>query len=74
MGSTFAQKDNKWTDGNGAGSEKLDYWWHLDHHQNDPGSDYTFNPAANKPGGELKSWNQGDAEPTHHPNGFTLAG
>merc|ERR1712086_727141 len=74
MGSTFAQRNNKWTDGNGAGSEKVDYWYHLDHHQNDPGADYKFNPAAAKPTGELKSWNQGDTEPTYHSNGFTLAG
>jgi hypothetical protein len=74
MGSTFVQRDSKWTDGNGAGSEKVDYWWHLDRHQGDPGEDYKFNPAAAKPTGELKAWNQGDAEPTSHPNGFTLAG
>ena len=32
QGINFAQKDGKWTDGNGTGSEKVDYWWHLDHH------------------------------------------
>jgi len=71
MGSTFAQKESQWTDGNGAGSEKVDYWWHLDHHQFYPGEDYKFNDKAAKPTSELKSWNQGDNEPMWHPNGIT---
>ena len=76
MGSTFAQKDKngRWTDGNGAGSEKLDYWWHIDRHRGDPGEDYTFDGRAAKPvkpEGWLTSWNHGDAEPTSHPMGIT---
>ena len=73
MGSTFAQKDSKWTDGNGLGSEKVDYWWHLDHHQHHPGEDYKFNDKARKPTGELSSWNHADTEPTSHPNGITAS-
>ena len=78
MGSTFVQKDNKWTDGNGSGSEKVDYWWHIDHQQHDVGETYKFEDKAKAPGVDpkgllpsLKSWNEGDAEPTHHPMGIT---
>ena len=66
--------NGQWTDGNGHGSEKLDYWWHLDHHQNSPapvGESWKWLDNAPKPGKELSSWNHYDTEPTHHPMGIT---
>lgn len=71
MGSTFAQQESEWTDGNGAGSEKADYWWHIDRHQTYTGENYKFDDKASKPTKELKSWNHDDTEPQSHPNGFT---
>ena len=66
--------NGQWTDGNGHGSEKLDYWWHLDHHQNEKGpkgEDWSWDPNAKSPGRELASWNHFDDEPKSHPMGIT---
>lgn len=82
MGSTFVQKGNKdivdegvgrdiqWANGNGYGSEKVDSFWHIDHHVNDPGESYKFdNEVARHM--DVPSWNMHNTEPLSHPNGFT---
>lgn len=67
MGFTFAQKGKKWTDGNGSGSEKMDYWKHLEIESK--GNSKKFHEAAAAPW--LPSGNKKDAEPKGHPMGFT---
>jgi len=81
MGSTFVQSASRdvvdepgtkrieWPNGDGLGSEKLDYWWHMDRHQGDPGETYKFDGKAAHP--PNPSWNNWDREPQQHPMGFT---
>lgn len=75
MGYTFSQKrmgpnnkyESTWTDGNGAGSEKVDYWSHLSYENK--GNADKFHHEAAAPW--LTASNSGDAEAKHHPMGMT---
>ena len=67
MGLSFAQREHKWTDGNGSGSEKMDYWKHLEIESKRNGKN--FNEAAAAPW--LQAGNKDHTEPKGHPMGYT---
>lgn len=64
----MAKSNGRWTNGNGAGSEKWDFV--EDAARFSSNEEETYKKIANGKGIGLKSENSGDAEPKSHPMGF----